>query len=544
MNGLKRRIISYLVVLGVALIVTSLGYQWGMATYEGRPRTFLDSLQFTVEMFTTTGFGGDSPWETPQMHAYIILTDLLGMVLLVGALPVVATPLLKSALATSAPEQVDEALTDHVVICSDTTRLDVLIDELDSREVPYVIIEPDRDRADELHETNEHVIKADPDSTDGLQAARLASARAVVADVSDQVDASIVLTAKEVDPEVSVISVVEEPAKARYHELAGADHVLSPRPLIGHSLTAKVTSAMRTEIDEAVTIGDELQLAEVSVRHGSTLAGTTLAESTIREESGVTVIGVWIDGEFTPAPDPDTRLPAGAVLLASGRADQLAELVEMTQSTIRGFHSEHAVIVGYGQVGQSVAAALDETAISYTVVNQDDTAGVDVVGDATAADTLTEAGIEDADTVVLALPDDTTTEFATLMIRDLAPETEVIARVNQRENVSKTYRAGADYVLSLTSVTGRMIASRVFEERDVLSVEQQINVVRQRAPKLAGRTLADANVRGRTECIVIGIERDDEVITDIGPETTIESTDELIVVGTDDGIRAFGTAFC
>jgi len=158
MNGLKRRIISYLVVLGVALIVTSLGYQWGMATYEGRPRTFLDSLQFTVEMFTTTGFGGDSPWESPQMHAYIIITDLLGMALLVGALPVVATPLLKAVLATSAPEQVDEDLTDHVVICSDTTRLDVLIDELDSREVPYVIVESDRDRADELYETNDHTL--------------------------------------------------------------------------------------------------------------------------------------------------------------------------------------------------------------------------------------------------------------------------------------------------------------------------------------------------------------------------------------------------
>jgi len=544
MNGLKRRIVLYVSVLGVALVVTSLGYQWGMATYEGRPRTFLDALQFTVEMFTTTGFGGDSPWETPQMHAYIIVTDLLGMILLVGALPVVATPLLKNVLATSAPEQVDEDLTDHVVICSDTTRLDVLIDELDSGNVPYVIVEPDRDRADELHETNDQVIKADPDSTEGLHAAQLASARALVADVSDQVDASIVLTAKEVDPDVSVISVVEEPAKARYHELAGADHVLSPRPLIGKSLAAKVTSAMRTEIDEAVTVGDELRLAEVSVRHGSTLAGTTLAESTIREASGVTVIGVWIDGEFTPAPGPNTQLPAGSVLLASGRADQLETLVEMTQSTIHEFHSEHAVIVGYGQVGQAVAAELDTTSISYTVVNQDDSDGVDAVGDATEAETLTEAGIEDADTVVLALPDDTTTEFATLMIRDLAPDTEIIARVNQHANVSKTYRAGADYVLSLTSVTGRMIASQVFEERDVLSLEQQVKVVRERAPKLVGRTLADANVRETTETTVIGIERDGEVSTDIGPQTTIELEDELIVVGTDDGIRAFDAAFC
>ncbi|MDR5674746.1 NAD-binding protein [Halalkaliarchaeum sp. AArc-GB] len=544
MNGLKRRIVSYMIVLGVALIVTSLGYQWGMATYEDRPRTFLDSLQFTVEMFTTTGFGGDSPWESPQMHTYIIVTDLLGMALLVGALPVVATPLLQSVLSSSAPEQVDEDLTDHVVICSDTTRSEVLINELDSREIPYVIVEPDRDRADELYKTNDHVIKADPASTNGLEAAKVASARAVVADVSDQVDASIVLTAKEVSPDVSVISVVEDPDNARYHEIAGADHVLSPRSLIGRSLSKKVTSAMRTEIDESVAIGDELRLAEISIRHGSALAGTTLAESNIREESGVTVIGVWVDGRFNPAPGPKTRLPPGTVLLASGRTDQLEQLVEMTQSTIRGFKSENVVIVGYGQVGRSVRDELDKTAITYTLVDKADTKGIDVVGDATEPEILTEAGIEDADTVVLALPDDNTTEFATLMIRDLAPDTEIIARVNQQENVSKTYRAGADYVLSLTNVTGRMIASRIFEDRDLLSLEQQVKVIRERAPQLVGQSLAEANVRDRTGCIVIGLERGSTVITDIGPQTTFEPEDELIIVGADDGIRAFEQAFC
>ena len=544
MNRLRRRIVAYAGILSVAFLVTSLGYQWGMGAYEDRPQTFLDSLQFTVEMFTTTGFGGDAPWESPQMQAYIIVADLLGMALLVAALPVIATPLLKSILSTTAPERVDDDLADHVVICSDTTRSKVIMNELDSQSVPYVIIEPDRDRADELHEAGTPVIRADPSSTDGLEAARLSAARALVADVSDQVDASIVLTAKEVDPDVPVVSVVEDPDKARYHQLAGADHVLSPRSLVGQSLAAKVTSAMRTEIDEAVAIGDELQLAEVSIRHGSTLAGTTLAESRIREESGATVVGVWDEGEFDPKPGPDTRLPAGTVLLVSGHANQLERLVGMTQSTVRGYHSKETLLIGYGQVGRAVAAELEDTSISYTVVEQDDEDGVDVVGDATELETLTEAGVADVDTVVLTLSDDTDTEFATLMIRDLAPQTEILARVEQDENVSKTYRAGADYVLSLTRVTGRMIASKLFEERDLLSLDQQVKVVRERAPQLVGQTLAEADVRDRTDCIVIGIERDGTMRTDVGPQTTVEPDDKLVVVGTDDGLRAFERSFC
>jgi len=39
-------------------------------------------------------------------------------------------------------------------------------------------------------------------------------------------------------------------------------------------------------------------------------------------------------------------------------------------------------------------------------------------------------------------------------------------------------------------------------------------------------------------------ERDADVITDMGPRTTVEPGNELIAVGTDDGIRAFERAFC
>ncbi|SMO82822.1 potassium channel family protein [Halorubrum cibi] len=543
MNGWQRRVVGYFLMLVVALVGTAIAYRWGMATYEGRPQTFLDSLQFTVEMFTTTGFGGDAPWDSPQMQAFIVVTDLLGMALLVGALPVVATPLLEAAFTETAPTTLENGISGHVIICSYTTRAEVLIEELEAHGVPYVIVESDRERADELYGDGHRVIRADPESTEGLTAARLPEARALVADVSDRVDASIVLASKELAEDVSVVSVVDDPDLERYHRLAGADHVLSPRPLLGRGLASKVTTALRTEIDEAVAIGEDLRLAEVSVRHGGELAGSTLADSGIRERAGVNVVGAWFQGEFDASPSPNATLTRGTVLLVSGRTEQLERLVEMTQSSVRRFAAGRTVIAGYGQVGRAVAAELDDAGIPYTVIDAEEAAGVDVVGDATEPETLAEAGIEETDTVVIALPDDTTTEFATLVIRDTAPDTEIVARVDEDDNVSKTYRAGADYVLSLATVTGRMSAARLLEDRDVLSVESQVEVVRLEAPRLVGRTLAEADVRSETGCTVLAIERSETVVTDLGPETTIEGGDELVVVGTDDGVRAFERAF-
>jgi K+/H+ antiporter YhaU regulatory subunit KhtT len=69
-------------------------------------------------------------------------------------------------------------------------------------------------------------------------------------------------------------------------------------------------------------------------------------------------------------------------------------------------------------------------------------------------------------------------------------------------------------------------------------------VVRVEAPGLVGRTLGDADVRETTDYAVMASERDADVITEVGPRTTVEPGNELIAVGTDDGIRGFERAFC
>jgi Trk K+ transport system NAD-binding subunit len=544
MDTWKRRAFGYLGILTVTTVLTATGYQTGMRVYEGRPRTFLDSLQFAVEMFTTTGFGGDAPWQSPEMQAFITAADLLGMALLVGALPVFVTPIVESALSTAAPQELETAVSDHVVICSDTTRADELVSELEANDVPYVIVESDRERANELYEAGTRVIRADPESADGLDAARLSSARALFADLSDQVDASIVLAAKELTDDVPVISVVENPEAETYHRLAGADTVLSPRSLLGESLAAKVTTATRTGMVDAVEVEDHLEFAEVSIRHGSRFAGVTLADSGIGARSGANVIGVWVRGEFVPAPPPDTELVGGSVLLVSGHADQLERFAGMTQASVRGFAAGRTVVVGFGQVGRAVAAELDEAGLPSTVVDQHDAEGVDVVGDATDVETLAAAGVEEAETVVLALPDDTTTEFATLVVRNLAPDTQILARVEEPADISKTYRAGGDYVLSLARVTGRMSAAQLLGDgRDVVSLEQQVETVRRQVPALDGLTVGEATIRSRTGCTVLAIERGEDIVTDIGPETTLESGDVLVVAGSDEAVDTFEREF-
>ncbi len=543
MDKWQRRTVYYSTALVGIMLVYAVSYRHGMRVFEGERLTFLHSLQVVVETFTTTGFGSDAPWESAEMNALVILMDLTGVVLIFIALPVLAFPLFEDALSTTVPTSVENGLADHVVVCTYTSRAEALVDDLESRDVDYVVVEPGREQATELYEGDFDVVHADPESVEGLEDANLGSARALVADVSDRVDASIVLAAQEVAEDVPVVSVVEDPDRAAYHRLAGADDVLSPRPLLGRSLASKVTMSVSTDAADAVEIGDGFEMAELPLHRGSELLGSTLADSEIRERSGVNVVGAWFGGEFETPPDPETRLTTGTVLLVTGREDQLERLVELTQSEFRRFERGETIVVGYGQVGQVIARELADAGIQHTVVDQRDIDGVDVVGDAVEPETLHEAGIEDARSVILALPDDTTTEFATLVVRDVSPETEVIARVEEPGSVQKMYRAGADYVLSLATVSGRMIASTILAEEDVLALDSQIEVVRTPAPGLVGQRVGDALVRTQTGCTIVAVERDGDTLTEVGPDVRIRAGDELVVAGTNDGIRRFTDRF-
>jgi Trk K+ transport system NAD-binding subunit len=227
----------------------------------------------------------------------------------------------------------------------------------------------------------------------------------------------------------------------------------------------------------------------------------------------------------------------------TGEDDQLQHLVDLVRAPVRRHASGETVVVGHGEVGKAITSVLDEADLPYTVVDQADGPGVDVVGDATDPEVLEAAGLPTARSVILAIPDDTAAEFATLVVRDEREQVEVIARTEESESVQKMYRAGADYVLALGTVTGRMVASAVLEEEDVISLDTQVEVVRTEAPGLVDQTLGDADVRARTGVTVVAVERNGHILTDLGPDFQTREGDELIVAGPDEATNRFTEVF-
>ncbi|PSQ43502.1 metal transporter [Halobacteriales archaeon SW_7_68_16] len=532
----RRRGAIYLTVMGLMIGFYTLVYNLGIATLEGRPQSLDHSLRVVIESITTTGYGSDAPWTHPFMNALTIAMQASGIISIFAAIPVFIVPVLSAALETDPPTESD--LQNHVVICEFTPHGGTLLEELDTVSVPYVLVVTDDAEARELHEDGLQVVHADPETIDGLRAAGVPDARAVVADAGDERNASITLSAREVAPDVQITALVAAPDAAEYQRYAGADRVLSPEEIIGASLASKITARVSSDLADAVAITEDFEIAELSIQSDSEVTGVTLAETDIRERTGANVIGVWQEGEFTTPPDPEMIMTEGTVLLVTGSEEQLDATRQLTQAPRRRYGRGTVVVAGYGAVGAAVTDALTAADVNTTTIDLADGTGVDIVGDVTEEGTLREAGTDDARTIVVAVDDDTTAVFTTLVVREIAPDTEVIARVSEAETVDKLYRAGADYVLALSTVSGRMLASTILEE-DVVSFDTRIEVVRVPVPGLAGQRLDEADIRARTGCTVIAVERNGGVETTLSPGFRLEDDDVAVVAGTDTSVNRF-----
>ena len=536
MGTFTRRTLYYLLILlGTTALFAGL-YSTGMSVWEGRARPWYRSLEVVIQTFTTTGYGQDAPWKSPQMNLLVIVMQLTGIGFILSAVDVFVVPWLRAALRPTAPTSIAE-VEGHVVVCGYTPRVEVFVAEMEARGRDYVLVEPDPDRAATLHEQEHRVMRGDPTDPDVLGRAHLSTARAMVTDVTDDENASIVLAAREVSADARIITLVEDASLARYHRAAGADVALSPRRLLGRSLASKVPLAAAANIEEAVTAHGDLDVAEVAITRHSPLHGRSLAEIAPNAQFDVRVVGAWIDGAFTTPVDPDRVLREDIRLFVAGPSARIADLREAWAPYVRAFTAQSILLAGYGDSGHTVESSLRAVDADVTVLDLEEQDGVDVVGDVRDPDVLRAAGIEAASTLVVAVDNDTVATFAVLIARELNPNLQILVRAQEPGAVRNLYRAGANFVQALPTVCGRMLAAIVFEDETQSHHDHPLNVVRLSAERAAGRTRGDIDPDTQTNSTILAVVRDEDFLTEIGADFVFESGDEMIVAGTDEGLQ-------
>ena len=129
---------------------------------------------------------------------------------------------------------------------------------------------------------------------------------------------------------------------------------------------------------------------------------------------------------------------------------------------------DHVIVIGYGTKGRSAVDTLVNNGIkkeqivvvdpSTTALGEAHADGLAVVtGDATRREVLRRAGVAQAKQVIITTDRDDSTVLATLNVRQLNPDTYVVAAVRESDNVQLVRQSGADSVVTSSDAVGRLL---------------------------------------------------------------------------------------
>ncbi len=537
MRKSTRRLLLLLFSLPVVVLVFGVIYMLGMHYLEGDPRSLAQSLEWATETLTTTGYGSDNQWHHPAMSLFVIMTQFVGLFLVFLIFPVYLMPYFEERFESRLPRVIPDCC-GAVLIYRFGPTVESLITELQRFGYKTVVIEEDDTIARSLYERGQQVAATRLDGGN-IDFSTMTKARAIVANAEDHDNAVLITMARTQGYQGPIYAFSEDPLHRPAMMRAGATEAFTPRLVLANMLAGKASRNIRPHIAGAHRISEHVGICELRIHANSPLAEFTLGEARIRERIGATVIAQWIGGRFVAGGKRNTRIHTGAIIVAVGSHDALQRLAELACSAQA---SGPIVIAGYGEVGRHVRTQLLAAGEQVRVINNMAGADIDVVGNVMDSATLAAAGVRSASAVILTLGNDSETLFATAVIRGHAPQAPVFARVNLPKSVDMLYRLGADFVLSVSEVSGQMLARKLIGE-EYVSVEPQLKIVKVKSAGFTGQHPWQAGIRERTDCHLVAVERAETVHVEFTDDFRIEAGDVLYVCGTPGELGGFFEQF-
>jgi Trk K+ transport system NAD-binding subunit len=506
---------------------------------------FFTALYWVVVTMTTTGYGDIYP-VTALGQLYSLVVIVTGIAIFFAIiLPLLVTPYIDRWIK-SPKGKPPERLKDHVVICGYNALVDSLINELAGAQKPLVIIDESSESVHNLQLRGFYAIYGDSTDEAILKMAQVEKASTLIANEGEHKDAAVVLTAAQMS-DCRIIALVERLEMAEYLKFAGADIVISPKQILGINMGMTAISAINFEVTNVVELGEDMKICKLPVYPDNPMVGKKLKDLGIREKTGATIVGAFKDGRFIINPPASLEVNEATVLMAVGNDRQLQDMSSMGRVNGK-LCSGKRIIAGFGDVGKEVAKQFDKKGISYSIIDLKRYEGKDqVVGDSTDQETLKKAGIEDASTLLVTLNDDNKNMLTVLLARNMNPHVNIIARANLDHNVSKIYRAGADFVTSLSTTGGQILAriveKGVFEDTIMLSENVLLYKFHVKGSAIEGKTINETTMRTKTGCSIVGVIDAGKFTPNPEPSHLMGPDSTILTIGTYQQLEACAAAY-
>jgi voltage-gated potassium channel len=549
MRGNVRALLRYVSFLIALVTLYAVLFHVIMIRVEGQQHSWITGFYWTVVVMTTLGFG-DVTFTSDLGRVFSIVVLISGVVLLLVMLPFLFirlfyAPWLEARVRLRAPRQAPADASGHVIITEYDAIATGLVERLGAERIAHYVVEPDPAKAARLVGDHVSVVAGENDSRLTYERLRVASASLVLANCEDTANTNITLTVREVAPAVPIVALAEEEESIDILELSGATTVLPLKRHLGEYLANRVDAGRA----EAHVVGEYhgLQIAELPAKD-TIFETVTVRDTRLRERTGLSVVGMWERGRLRPA-YPQTVIGSASVVVVAGMPAQIAALNALLPP--RHSPTRPVIVIGAGKVGQAAARALKRKGLQVHVIDRQGdalatlAADVDRVfaGDAADRALLDRAGLAAAPSVLLTTNDDAVNIYLAVYCRRLNPGLRIVSRITHERNVEAIHRAGADFVLSYTSLGVEAIVS-LLRAREFVMLGEGVELFAIAVPaSLAGRPLRETGIGSRTGLSVVAMRLGEHLTTQLTAETILPADAELVMLGSLEQRRAFSDAF-
>ena len=224
-------------------------------------------------------------------------------------------------------------LNDHHIICGSGEMGKHVLNEFVATKKPFVVIEKDEAEIEALIEHYNEVlhIKGDASCDEALKKAGIQSAKGVITTfASDKENLFVVLTARNLNPALRIVTRCMEEESSHKLRSAGADAVVSANAIGGMRMASEMLRpAVVSFLDIMLREKDEvLRVEEARVAEGSRIEGTTIKDANVFNNTGMIIIAIResLSDKYIYNPKSDFMLKAGDTLVVLGEVDQVEKL--------------------------------------------------------------------------------------------------------------------------------------------------------------------------------------------------------------------------
>jgi CPA2 family monovalent cation:H+ antiporter-2 len=247
----------------------------------------------------------------------------------------------------------DQELHDHIIVAGYGRVGRYTASLLQRLDIPYVMLERDQSRMEELRASGTPVIYGDASSPIVLEAAGVHHARLLLVVVSAAIDVEmIVRVACQLNPELHVVARATRLGQVEVLRELGIHEVVQPefeagiemvrQALLHFDISAdeieRLSDMVRKEhyrpiasLDANTSLLGQLRLARnaleigwISIPEISAYAGQSIGESAIRQRTGVSLVAILRKGEVIANPGADIALQSGDQVAVLGTPSQRA----------------------------------------------------------------------------------------------------------------------------------------------------------------------------------------------------------------------------